>query len=75
MCPASLRNQWARDRSEKFKLPTHVLDAKTFKDEQRLGRARLNETAVPIVSFIYASALREDIKAIAWDLAQETDAM
>jgi hypothetical protein len=68
ICPASLRKQWALELSEKFNLPTHVLDAKTFKDEQRLGRAPLNEKAVLIVSFNYASALREEIKAIAWDL-------
>src|SRR3954466_5734594 len=41
ICPASLRKQWALELSEKFNLPTRVLDAKTFKDEQRLGRAPL----------------------------------
>ena len=68
ICPASLRKQWALALSEKFDLPTRVLDAKTFKDEQRLGRTPLNEKAVLIVSFNYASASREDTKAIAWDL-------
>jgi len=67
ICPASLRKQWALELSEKFNMPTRVLDAKTFKDEQRLGRSPLNEKAVLIVSFNYASALREEIKAIAWD--------
>ena len=51
ICPASLRKQWALELSEKFNLPTRVLDAKTFKDEQRLGRVALNEKAVLIVSF------------------------
>jgi SNF2 family DNA or RNA helicase len=68
ICPASIRKQWALELSEKFNLPTRVLDAKTFKDEQRLGRAPLNEKSILIVSFNYANALREDIKAIAWDL-------
>jgi hypothetical protein len=68
ICPASLRKQWALELSEKFNLPTRVLDAKTFKDEQRLGRAPLNEKAIMIVSFNYANALREEIKSIAWDL-------
>jgi ERCC4-related helicase len=68
ICPASLRKQWALELSEKFNLPTRVLDTKTFKDEQRLGRAPLNEKAILIVSFNYANALREDIKVIAWDL-------
>lgn len=68
ICPASLRKQWALELSEKFNLPSRVLDAKTYRDELRLGRAPLNEKGVLIVSFNYASALREEFKAIAWDL-------
>jgi hypothetical protein len=68
ICPASLRKQWALELSEKFNLPSRVLDAKTFRDELRLGRAPLNEPGIVIVSFNYASALREEIKAIGWDL-------
>lgn len=68
ICPASLRKQWALELSEKFNLPSRVLDAKTYRDELRLGRAPLNEKGVLIVSFNYASALRDEIKAIAWDL-------
>ncbi len=68
ICPASLRKQWALELAEKFNLPSRVLDAKTYKDEQRLGRAPLNEKAVLILSFNYACALREEIKAIAWDM-------
>lgn len=68
ICPASLRKQWALELSEKFNLPSRVLDAKTYRDELRLGRAPLNEKSILIVSFNYASALREEIKAIAWDL-------
>lgn len=68
ICPASLRKQWALELSEKFNLPTRVLDAKTFKDEQRAGRAPLNEKAILIVSYNYACAMKDEIKAIAWDL-------
>lgn len=68
ICPASLRKQWALELSEKFNLPSRVLDAKTYRDELRLGRAPLSEKSILIVSFNYASALREEIKAIAWDL-------
>jgi hypothetical protein len=68
ICPASLRKQWALELSEKFNLPTQVLDAKTFKEIQRHGRSPLEEKAVLIVSFNFASALREDVKSIAWDL-------
>jgi hypothetical protein len=68
LCPASLRKQWALELEEKFNLPTRVLDAKTFRDKQRQGRAPLNEKAVLIISFNYANKLRDDLKAIAWDL-------
>jgi superfamily II DNA/RNA helicase len=68
ICPASLRKQWALELGEKFNLPTRVLDTKAFRDEQRQGRSPLNEKAVLIMSFNYANALREELKAIAWDL-------
>ncbi len=68
ICPAPLRKQWALELSEKFHLPARVLDAKSFRDEQRPGRMPLNEKDLLIVSFNDANALREEIKAIAWDL-------
>jgi hypothetical protein len=68
ICPASLRKQWALELEEKFNLPSRVLDTKAFRDEQRKGRAPLSEKAVLIMSFNYANALRDELKAIAWDL-------
>ena len=68
ICPASLRKQWALEMGEKFNLPTRVLDTKAFRDEQRKGRAPLSEKAVLIMSFNYANALRDELKANAWDL-------
>lgn len=65
ICPASLRKQWALELSEKFNLPTRVLDAKAFHEAQREGRSPLSERAVLIMSFNYANALREDLKAVA----------
>src|SRR6202163_4832953 len=49
LCPASLRKQWALELEEKFSLPTRVLDAKAFRDEQRTGRAPLSERAILIM--------------------------
>ena len=68
ICPASLRKQWALELLEKFNLPSQVLDAKIFKDAKRQGKSPLTEKSVLIVSFNFASALREEIKTIAWDL-------
>src|ERR1700694_657985 len=68
ICPASLRKQWSLELTEKFNLPTRVLDAKALRDAQRLGQAPLSEKAILIMSFNYANALRDELKAIAWDL-------
>ena len=68
ICPASLRKQWALELGEKFNLPTRVLDSKAFRDEQRKGRVPLAEKSVLIMSFNYANALRDELKAIAWNL-------
>lgn len=68
LCPASLRKQWALELEEKFNLPAVVLDAKAYLQAQRSGRAPLSENAVIILSFNYGNALREELKAIQWDL-------
>src|SRR6202163_4125156 len=46
LCPASDRKQWALELEEKFNLPTRVLDAKAFRDEQRQGRDPLSQRAI-----------------------------
>lgn len=66
--PASLRKQWALELQEKFNLPTIVLDAKAYREAQREGRDPLAPDAVLVLSFHYANRLRDDLKAIAWDL-------
>jgi ERCC4-related helicase len=68
ICPASLRKQWSLELEEKFNLRTQVLDAKATRDARRSGRAPLSNKAVLIMSFNYANALRDELKAIAWDL-------
>ena len=68
LCPASLRKQWALELEEKFNLPSLVLDAKAYRESQRSGRSPLAENAVIILSFNYANALREELKAVQWNL-------
>ena len=68
ICPASLRKQWAMELEEKFNLPAVVLDAKTWREAQRQGLAPLQQKAVLIVSYAFATRLKEDIRAIGWHL-------
>lgn len=68
LCPASLRKQWALELEEKFNLPVYVLDAKAYREAQRSGNSPLDDDGIVVMSFPYANRLREELKAIAWDL-------
>jgi SNF2 family DNA or RNA helicase len=68
LCPASIRKQWALELQEKFNLPAVVLDSKTYREAQKDGRLPLQEKTVTVMSFHFASRMREELRAIAWDL-------
>jgi len=68
LCPASIRKQWALELEEKFNLPVLVLDAKAYREAKRSGQVPLAEKIVVVMSLNYANSLREELKAIAWDL-------
>lgn len=67
--PASLRKQWAQELSEKFNLPSIILDAKNYKEQQKLGRANpFRDKQIIICSMHFAASRAEDLKEIVWDL-------
>lgn len=67
--PASLRKQWALELSEKFNLPSIVLDAKTYKDQQKIGVPNpFRDKQIIICSMHFAASRAEELKEIAWDL-------
>jgi replicative superfamily II helicase len=68
LCPASLRKQWALELQEKLNLPVQVVDAKVYRELRQSGRLPLAEKAVLIMSFNFTNSMRDDLKAIAWDL-------
>ena len=68
ICPASLRKQWALEIEEKFNLPTVVLDAKAYREARREAGDPLQPGAIVILSLHYANRLREELRAIQWDL-------
>ena len=67
--PASLRKQWALELAEKFNLPSIILDAKTYKDQQNLGVLNpFRDKQIIICSMHFAASRAEELKEIAWDL-------
>lgn len=68
ICPASLRKQWALELEEKFNLPALVLDARISREKQKIGQSPLDQKSIVILSYNYAHRIRDELKAIAWDL-------
>jgi len=68
ICPASLRSQWSAELSEKFNLPTLVVDAKIRKQSLRNGRDPLQGQHVVVASFHFIHSLRDEVSLIPWDV-------
>ncbi|MBM3163055.1 MAG: DEAD/DEAH box helicase, partial [Chlorobi bacterium] len=67
--PASLRKQWALELSEKFNLPSIVLDAAIFRQQQKQDIPNpFSDQRIIICSMHFASSRAEEIRAIPWDL-------
>ena len=70
ICPASLRRQWSIELEEKFDLPTLILESDMYK-ARSVGEDAvhpLHHEGVTIMSFQFASRLREELHHIPWDL-------
>jgi SNF2-related domain/Helicase conserved C-terminal domain len=69
ICPASLRKQWGLELSEKFNLPSTILDARMYRQAQTAGNPHPFMTdRVVITSLNFASTIRAEVRAIPWDL-------
>lgn len=69
ICPASLRRQWAQEMLDKFNLPSQIIDARTWKQLQKIGIYNpLNNQQVVIMSYHYAARLEDKLVGEAWDL-------
>ena len=67
--PANLRKQWSQELSEKFFLPSILLENKSFNDEIRRGNLNpFSQDAVVICSFQFARAKEPYIRQIPWNL-------
>lgn len=68
--PASLRKQWATELSEKFSLPSVILDAKRAKDLAKAGKPNPlgRGDGIIILSYEYAAGIVDQLREIDWDL-------
>ncbi|WP_457808343.1 SNF2-related protein [Kushneria sp. EE4] len=69
IAPAALRKQWATELSEKFHLPTQVLDARTYQQQRDQGIYNpLDQDTISVMSYHFAARLETQLRTIPWDL-------
>src|SRR5690554_1970179 len=69
ICPASLRRQWAAELTEKFNLPTVILDASSLRKQRREGLYNpFEQGRIIILSYHFASRMEDELRAIPWHL-------
>ncbi len=68
--PASLRTQWQQELESKFYLPTSILDSKIFNQAKKDGLENpfKQNNRLVICSYHFASAKKDEINRIPWDL-------
>lgn len=69
LCPASIRKQWATELSEKFNLPTQILDSSTWRRLRKEGvHDPLSRECITILSISFAARMEPALRAVPWDL-------
>lgn len=69
ICPASLRRQWAAELSEKFNLPTVILDATSLRKQRKEGVYNpFEQGRIIILSYHFASRMEDELRAVPWHL-------
>jgi len=68
IAPASICKQWALELGEKFNLSAVVLDSKAYRESLRAARPPLAPKAIVIMSYNYANRIKDELKAVSWDL-------
>ncbi|WP_038956628.1 SNF2-related protein [Bradyrhizobium japonicum] len=68
--PASLRKQWSQELSDKFSLPSTIIEAKVYNDARKRGVANPfdHEGAVVITSYEFVATKADDVARGRWDL-------
>lgn len=70
ICPANLRKQWNQELSDKFYLPSVILESKSFNQAVKEGNFNpFNiDNAIVICSFQFAKSKESYVEATNWDL-------
>jgi superfamily II DNA or RNA helicase len=69
--PASLRKQWSLELAEKFYLPTHILEARSFSQAIKSGISNPfdnSEAGILICSYQFAANKDDYLVGVPWDL-------
>jgi ERCC4-related helicase len=67
--PASLRKQWHQELSDKFFLPSAILETKTFNEQIRAGNLNpFNRSEIVICSYQFARSKEPYIRQVSWNL-------
>jgi len=69
VAPAHIRKQWQTELSEKFNLPSIVMDRKVMNDLRRNGNPNPFDCGkIIVVSYGFAARMKDDLRAVAFDL-------
>jgi superfamily II DNA or RNA helicase len=67
--PANLRKQWAQELSDKFFLPSVILEKRSFDDAIRTGNLNpFEQRAIVICSYHFVKTKEPYVRQTAWDL-------
>ena len=69
ICPANLRKQWNQELSDKFFIPSTVLESQSFNKLKKQGKRNpFNQEQIILASFQFIRSKEEFVRMIDWDL-------
>lgn len=69
ICPANLRKQWNQELSDKFFIPSTVLESKSFNKLKKEGKANpFEQDSVILSSFQFIRSKEQYVQMVNWDL-------
>jgi ERCC4-related helicase len=69
ICPANLRKQWSQELSDKFFLPSFILESKSFNEETVKGNFNpFEQSQIVICSYQFIKSKEAYVRHIQWDL-------